>query len=507
MKTFIVIVLTFISINPLLSQNPFLLNGMMIWESDGKLYNISMSDSLQVDITHITLKYSSNTGSKIIESIENGNELVKYYVSGTSNITYKIEVNTSEFRTLITNLISNQNINDVYFEYLLEYCDLVIPSDPDWLMPNLEQINISNAWEYTTGNPDIIVGLIDSGTAWDHPELEKGNDNYGNIFTNIYDTWSDPDDPQSGDGIDNDHNGYIDDFKGYDFYDDDNDSRPDLYYEYHGTSEAGLIAVKSNNEFLVAGVAGGWGPESPGIKVLTIDVGDEEYAYTAFIPNAIDYAIKMGSRILNFSWGGVDFFDEEINEKINLSYSQGILMFGATGNDGGSTVIWPASHEYVIAVGGMDHYGDCRWYGSNWGEDTEITSVAVTACIDHNNFDIVYDEQFGTSYANAIASGAGGLLLSYNPCLSNEEVRGILRNTAWKSTCSPLSPYNYNWNPNKPGHSKELGYGIIWLDFALAEVAANYPVTETQTITGLVNWSTKKWVDGDITIDAGATLQ
>jgi hypothetical protein len=502
-----VLFIVFFVVNVILlkSQNPFELNGITVYQINDKLYNIDLPDTVQIDISHITIKYQEGVSNSIKQSIEQHNDLIPYYNSRNGNITYKIETNSTEYILMIEELDANQNIHRICFEHLLKYF-LLEPSDPFWQAPNLEQIHITSAWNYTTGNPDIIIGLIDSGTAWDHPELKKGNDNYGNIFTNIGDTWMDPDDPNSGDGVDNDHNGYIDDYKGWDILEDNNDARPDLYYEYHGTSLAGLIAAKTNNESMVAGVAGGWWPNSPGVKIITIDVGDDGVVYTAVIPSAIDYAIKMGARILNFSWGGIGFYNENINEAINFAYSHSILMFAASGNEGLSTVAWPASHENVIAVGGMDQYGDCKWFGSNWGENTEITSVGVTACIDHNFINTVFYDQWGTSYACAIATGAGSLLLSYNPCLSNSEVREILINSAWKSTCSYLDPYNYNWNSNNPGHSKELGYGIIWLDMAFMELMSSYPVTNTQSISGTITWNEKKWVDGDITINSGATL-
>ena len=192
MKKLIFIILTFLTINPLISQNPYSLNGIMIWESDGNLYNITTLDTAKIDINFITLKYVSGADSTAIVDIENGNNLNKYYTSRTGITIYRIDVDNIGYLTLVSNLVSNQNVNSVYFEYLLKYSDEISYDDM-----NFEHIHVTEAWNYTTEHPDVIVAVIDNGCNWWHPDISEEEGEYGNIFLNEGDPWDESDDPGS----------------------------------------------------------------------------------------------------------------------------------------------------------------------------------------------------------------------------------------------------------------------------------------------------------------------
>jgi hypothetical protein len=79
---------------------------------------------------------------------------------------------------------------------------------------HLAVINAFDAWDVTTGSPGVIVGILDSGTEWTHSDLGIGSDTYQNIYLNPgEDVWTNPNDPTTGNGIDDDNNGLIDDWK------------------------------------------------------------------------------------------------------------------------------------------------------------------------------------------------------------------------------------------------------------------------------------------------------
>ncbi len=503
MKKLLFLILTFLNIIPLISQNTYSLNGIIIWESEGILYNISTLDTAKIDVNFITIKYTGNADSTMISNIEGGNNLNKYYSSRTGSITYKINVNNTEYLTLISNLASNQNIDKVYFEYLLKYSNSD-PDDPFYESMNFDHIKVPYAWNSTTGHPDVIVGIIDNGCNWEHLELTEIESEYGNIFLNLGDPWDDPTNPNSGiiPG-DEDENDYDDDYKGWDFYGSDNDVRPESEDEWHGTAMAGLVAAKTYNDLLVSGIAGGWGEEgivSPGVRILPIRCGDEGYFATGAVPPGIEYAVDMGAKILNFSWGEEDWYDQQIDEAINLAWEQGVIMFAAAGHyyPDGEEVYWPATHENVVAVGAADENGNCKWDPSNYGPDTELTGIGSTSVLNPPD-NISAEANTSTSAACATASGAAALILSYNPCLTNSEVRELLKTTAWESTCNGSYVY-------VNGHNTYLGYGIIDLEVAFNDLITNDPViNEPVEIDGPdpVTWDELKKVHADITIYSG----
>ena len=101
----------------------------------------------------------------------------------------------------------------------------------------LPSISAAQAWELTSGDPDIIVAVLDSGVEFSHEDLGSGPDAYQNVWLNPgEDAWSDPDDPMTGNGIDDDMNGLVDDWKRWDFANDDYVSSGT---SFHGTAVAG----------------------------------------------------------------------------------------------------------------------------------------------------------------------------------------------------------------------------------------------------------------------------
>lgn len=173
------------------------------------------------------------------------------------------------------------------------------PNDPDyatylWGQNNTGQfsgtvdadIDAPEAWDATTGSNTIIVGVIDTGIDWDHPDL---NDNI----------WSNP--GETVNGSDDDGNGYIDDVRGWDFVDEDND--PDDPTNGHGTHVAGTIGAEGNNGTGVAGVA--WTVKMIPLKALS-DAGS---GTTLDAIEAINYVTDLVQnrgvtvRLTNNSWG------------------------------------------------------------------------------------------------------------------------------------------------------------------------------------------------------------
>ena len=132
----------------------------------------------------------------------------------------------------------------------------------------------------------------------------------------------------------------------------------------------------------------------------------------------------------------------------------GVVVINASGNAGSSTGVgYPASHEKVLAIGATTQT-DTRAGFSNHGPNLFMS--APGAGIWSTQLNGQYGSSSGTSFASPIVSGVVGLLFSVNPSLTPEQVKQILIDSSQK-----VGGYNYNWNTNDPGHSRELGYGRI----------------------------------------------
>jgi hypothetical protein len=197
-----------------------------------------------------------------------------------------------------------------------------IPNDPSftqlWGLNNTGQsggtvdadIDAPEAWDIQKGNPNLVIGVIDTGVDYNHQDL------VGNIWTNPGEI--------AGDGIDNDGNGYIDDVRGWDFAYNDNNPM-DVYG--HGTHVSGTIAGKGNNGVGVTGVA--WNAQIMPLKFLD----DSGSGSTSNAILAISYATAKGVKITNNSWGGGNF-SQALYDAINAAGQLGALFIAAAGNDG-----------------------------------------------------------------------------------------------------------------------------------------------------------------------------
>lgn len=227
-------------------------------------------------------------------------------------------------------------------------------------------INVAPVWNSATGSKNVIVAVIDEGVNISHEDLKK------NIWLNT--------DEIPDNGEDDDKNGYVDDIRGYDFYNDDETVYDAEDGDRHGTHVAGIIGAQGNNGIGVAGV--NWNVSIMPVKFLGPEGGDD---FTG--AEAIVYAVDNGAKVINCSWGGGGD-SPIIEEAISYANDHGVLIAAAAGNYGMSTdaySFWPAASDSpnVISVAATDDKDELAEF-SNFGErtvDIGAPGVDVTSTI------------------------------------------------------------------------------------------------------------------------------
>ncbi len=315
--------------------------------------------------------------------------------------------------------------------YLLQASYL--PSDPyyheQWY---LDKVKAPQAWDLTKGgSEDIIIAVLDTGVDIDHPDLKD------NIWVNL--------DELKGDGIDNDNNGYIDDFNGWDFVQNVPNPKPKFDKEYteggihHGTLVSGIAAAIGNNLEGVVGVA--WKSKIMPLRVLN----SEGTGSIEDVIQAVNYAVDNGVKIINLSFVGTNksyFLAEALKE----AWRKGVLIVAAAGNETtGESVNLNENPNYpicldedeenfiigVAAVDNTDHKALFSDYGSNC-VDISAPGMRIYGPLVYNpNYD--FKEYYGgywsgTSISAPIVSGLAALVWSINPLFSHKQVQDFILN-------------------------------------------------------------------------------
>ena len=282
-----------------------------------------------------------------------------------------------------------------------------VPNDPELNnQSEFNKIRARQAWDINTGSHDVLVGVIDTGVDYSHPDL------VGNIWTNPGETGVDIEgNDKATNGIDDDSNGYVDDLHGYDFINNDNDPMDDYG---HGTHVAGTIGASGNNGIGIAGL--NWRVGIVPLKFIGADGGGSE----ADAIKAIEYAAQMGISITNNSWGGVGY-NQALKDAIEAYGKKGGLFVAAAGNysvDNDSINFFPANFELdnIISVAAVDNE-DNKPDFSNWSANkvhiaapgVDILSLAVSGTGE------TLTRMSGTSMAAPHVAGTAALIKSAYP--------------------------------------------------------------------------------------------
>ncbi len=313
-------------------------------------------------------------------------------------------------------------------------------------------ISAEAAWEIVTGNPDIIVAVIDDGIQYNHPDLED------NMWPGIG-----PEGTNTTPGN-------------------------------HGSHVAGTVAASSNNGIGVAGTAGGDGTAGSGVQLMSLDIFNGNHGMNNLQLNI--YAADNGAAISQNSWGysvsgvfnqidldGIDYFNENAGGDV---MDGGITIFAA-GNSNSSSNWYPAYYSGTLAVASTNN-NDVKSGFSNFGSWIDISAPGSDIASTGGGSNYMW--MSGTSMACPHVSGVAALLLSHSPgTLTNQELWDLLvENT------DDIDPLN-------PNHSGQLGSGRLNAFAALEALIAGqgplYTITATSGPNGNISPS------GDVSVPEG----
>ena len=350
-----------------------------------------------------------------------------------------VDVSEATLEQVLKTLRSDPAIEAVERNYIgrggYEPVDRLFPSQWHLKQNNHVDINATQAWDRTRGNPGIRVAIVDSGVKPDHPEFA------GRLFVNR---------AESANGLDDDGNGLVDDINGWDFV--DSDGNPDDAHG-HGTWVTSVFGANAGDGFGVVGVD--HFAEILPLKILNA----ENEGMLSDLIEAIDYAVAQGADIINLSL--VDFpRSEMLGDALDRADSQGSIIVACAGNSGpdSADLQYPSAHPAVITVGATQANDEIAHFSST-GQSVDLVAPgqSILAADHQEPFEPdVASSVSGCSLATPIVAGVVSLLLAEDPELTRDEIMEILAISAV--------------DLGEPGWDKTYGWGRIDAAAALRHV-------------------------------------
>ncbi len=345
-------------------------------------------------------------------------------------------------------------------EYMYEPLDAYVPNDPMAQLSGGQQYYLKNihayeAWEIEKGDSHpVVVGVTDTGCLTSHEDLVN------KIQYNTADPIN---------GVDDDKDGYVDNYAGFDLADNDNNvsSSGTTSLVPHGTSVAGVIAAEVDNNKGIAGV--GFKTKILPLKIFSA----EGNAFKGF--EAIVYAVEKGCKVINLSWGrtgGPSQYEQDIINYAALTND--VVVVSSAGNNNTAQLFYPASYDNVISVAATD-INDVKNSVSSFNSRVNISApgelILSTYSYPTGN-NIEYTPRSGTSVSAPMVAAAAALLRSHFPDWNAAKVAQRLLLTA----------DDIYQNPENLNYNGQLGVGRLNIFRALTvSKAVRYT---KQTISG-----------------------
>jgi len=305
-----------------------------------------------------------------------------------------------------------------------------VPNDPMYhnnayvYAPQL--IGAPVAWDFTLGDPNVVIAILDTGVNTSHPEFA------GRILS------------------------------GFDFINNDTDPSDD---NGHGTHVAGTAAAGTNNGIGSVGICGG-------CSILPVKVlSNSGSGLWSQVAAGIIFAADNGANVINLSLGGYSP-SSTMQAAIEYAQQKGVLVIAAAGNDHRNEAFYPAAFNNVLGVSATDK-NDVIWSLSNYGSYVDVAAPGVTI---FNTFNDLYNYYGGYAFYNGTSmaaphvAGLAGLLFSQNQNRTAEQVSNLITSTA-KDLGAPGWDEIYGWGRIDAGKALTQDAaptgqlrGMVWLD-------------------------------------------
>ncbi len=296
---------------------------------------------------------------------------------------YEERTSPSEERETYARLLADPRVASVEPNYRVHM--LQVPNDPFYAREYwTRSVDLEPAWDITTGSPNVVIGVVDSGVYADHPDLQ------GRLLP------------------------------GFNFVDNSTNPKDDSPSQ-HGTIVSVLAAGRGNDGSGEAGVA--WD-----VKVLPVKVIDSEgNGNSSVVANGIRWAADHGATVINLSIGGPDY-SQAVAREIGYARSKNITVVAAAGNEP-TERDYPADDQNVITVGASDENNNPADFTSVVNKvDVAAPGAKIALYLPEKSTDLYVTS--GTSFSAPIVTGIVALMQSVKPGLRQEEALAALKNTA-----------------------------------------------------------------------------
>ena len=405
------LLLSFFYENKISSLKPAMLSGSKGFSlSDiARIYFINFREDEELELAYVKLKQLSEF------------DYVEYDLKGTGN--------------------GSVNSSDQEF---------IIPNDPgfsnQWGLRNTGQniggisgtqgadINIVSAWDYTVGNENTIVSVLDTGIPLNAAEFS------GRVLP------------------------------GYDFANNDNDPTDD---HGHGTNVTSIIAATGNNSLGIAGI--NWNCKILPIKVLN----SSNFGFYSWWISGITMAVDSGANVINMSIGG-NSFSQALLDAINYALNSNVIVVASMMNDNNEVTYYPAGFTNVISVGALNNTDNravpfCWGGGSNYGNHIDFVAPGDWILgLDYLN-PTQTNYWCGTSQATPMVTGLISLMLGLNPSLSLSQAYDLIKFYAHDQIGSP--------SEDVPGWDKYYGWGRIDAYDVINDIVTDVSNEEVQPLS------------------------
>jgi subtilisin family serine protease len=390
-------------------------------------------DELVVKISESNLE----DALKVLESMDISRDKVSEPIDESG--TRVIQVEAENLGDVLAALQANPKFTSVEPNYLVDMAALPVgyPDDPQYPnQPNLTAVQVYQAWDTLSidvnpGAP-VLVAVLDTGVDSTHEDLTSR-------------IWINPGEIACSDGIDDDHNGYVDDCSGWDMVNRDNSPSDDAINS-HGTLMAGVIGAVTNNATGIAGIA-------PNARLMPVKVLGSNGVGTHFeAAEAIIYAANMGADVIYIGFAGAGD-SQLLSNAVAYALSKGAIIVAPAGNDSGGTVNnYPASYPGVISVSAVNNSGTIAALSTR---STYISLAAPGVAVLSTARGNLYQSASGTSLAAAHVAGVFTMLAG-QPQFLNQPT--LLRTALLGSAL----------DMGAAGRDPIYGYGILQANSALS---------------------------------------